>query len=51
MNQLIGQIYKDQIFIDEKKLKENIKINNLNVKTLIEYDLSEIVFELSENEI
>ena len=49
-NQLIGQIYKDQIFIDEKKLKENIKINNLNVKTLIEYDLSEIVFELSENE-
>ena len=49
-NQLIGQIYRNQIFVDEEKLKKDIKKNELNLETSIEYDLSEIIFELNDNE-
>ena len=48
-NQLIAELYKNQIVIDENKIKKKIKEENLNLQKYIEYDLSEILFELKEN--
>jgi len=47
-NELIIEKYKSKIEIDEKKLKNKIKINT-EVET-IEYDLSEIVFEVKNKQ-
>jgi len=47
-NELIIEKYKSKIEIDEKKLKHKIKINT-EVET-IEYDLSEIVFEVKNKQ-
>lgn len=44
-NQLIGTKFKNQINIDENLLKKKMVENNLNFKNIIEYDLSEIVFQ------
>jgi len=44
-NQLIGKKFASQISIDENKLKKKIKENKLNVSDVVEYDLSEIVFQ------
>ncbi len=44
-NQLIGQKYRNQININENELKKKIKENKLNYSNIIEYDLSEIVFQ------
>jgi peptidyl-prolyl cis-trans isomerase SurA len=44
-NQLIGKKYVNQIEIDEELLKEKIKQDRLNFVEIIEYELSEIVFQ------
>ena len=44
-NQLIGSKFKDQIKVDEKVLKRKMIENRLNLQNIIEYDLSEIVFQ------
>ena len=49
-NQLIGSKFKDQINIDIPKLKKKIKKENLDINNFIEYDLSEIVFQISNQE-
>ena len=43
-NQLIAQKFKNQIIIDENKIRKKVLDENINYKNLIEYDLSEIVF-------
>ena len=47
-NQLIGQKYMNQIDIDEQALKKKIKKDKLNFVDVIEYDLSEIVFQAKD---
>lgn len=47
-NQLVGRLYTNQIFIDEERIKEDIKNKKLNVKLSLIYDLSEIVFEVKD---
>ncbi len=42
-NQLISRKFQNQINIDEKKIRQNIKNEKMNYKEIIEYDLSEIV--------
>ena len=49
-NQLIGKLYNNQIFIDQEKIKKEINQKKLNKKISTEYDLSEIVFNLKNNE-
>ena len=49
-NQLIGSKFKDQINVDIPKLKKKIKQENLDINNFIEYDLSEIVFQISNQE-
>ena len=44
-NQLIGSKFKDQIKVDEEVLKRKMIENRLNLQNIIEYDLSEIVFQ------
>ena len=44
-NQLIAAKYKNEINVDEKKILKKIKAENMLNKKLIEYDLSEIVFQ------
>ena len=51
-NQLISELYSDQISVDEKKITEKIKNKKLNEQESLEYNLSEIVFSLKdENEL
>lgn len=45
-NQLIVNFYENQVIIDENKIKKKIIENKLNLKKVIEYDLSEILFQL-----
>ena len=49
-NQLIGRLYSNQIFIDEKKIRQKINKQKLDTQNSIEYNLSEIVFEIDQNE-
>ena len=49
-NQLISRKFKDQININEETLKNEIEEKNLDLTKSIEFDLSEIVFQAS-NEI
>ena len=42
-NQLISRKFQNQINIDEKKIRQNVKNEKMNYKEIIEYDLSEIV--------
>ena len=44
-NQLIASRYSDKININENELLERIRTENLNRKNIVEYDLSEIVFQ------
>lgn len=44
-NQLIVEKFNNQININENQLKERIKKNNLTSKEVVEYNLSEIVFQ------
>ncbi len=44
-NQIIISKFNNQININEEKLLEKIRKNNLNSKEVIEYNLSEIVFQ------
>lgn len=44
-NQLIVEKFNNQININENQLKERIKKNNLTSKEIVEYNLSEIVFQ------
>ena len=48
-NQLITSRYKDKISIDKNDLLKKIKKQNLN-ENIIEYDLSEIVFQAKDQE-
>ena len=43
-NQLIAEKFKNQIIIDENKIRKKVIDEKINSKNLIEYDLSEIVF-------
>lgn len=43
-NQLIAEKFKNQIMIDENKIRKKVLDEKINYKNLIEYDLSEIVF-------
>ena len=43
-NQLIAEKFKNQIMIDENKIRKKVIDEKINYKNLIEYDLSEIVF-------
>ena len=47
-NQLISELYKKQVIIKEKKIKEKIISNKLNEQQFLEYDLSEIVFSIDD---
>ena len=47
-NEFIFKKYKDQIKVDEKKIKKKIKNQK---KYLVEYNLSEILFELNSEEL
>lgn len=49
-NQLIAAKYKDKVNVNEKQLMSKIKKENLQNKTMIEYDLSEIVFQANNKE-
>lgn len=49
-NQLIASKFKNQIDVDILKLKKKIKQENLDINNFIEYDLSEIVFQTSNQE-
>ena len=49
-NQLIAEKYRDKININEKELMKKIKNENLINKEMIEYDLSEIVFQAKNKE-
>lgn len=44
-NKLITNKYKNQVNINESELREKIKKNNLGSKEILEYDLSEIIFQ------
>ena len=44
-NQLIASRYSDKININENELLKRIRTENLNRKNIVEYDLSEIVFQ------
>ena len=47
-NQLISELYKKQVIINEKKIKEKIISEKLNEQQFLEYDLSEIVFSIDD---
>ena len=49
-NQLISSKYKDKINIDENELLNKIKKQNLENKNILEYDLSEIIFQVKNRE-
>ena len=49
-NQLIGSKFRDKIIVDENELLRKIKKENLNEKNIIEYDLSEIIFQAKDQE-
>lgn len=49
-NRLISKKFSNQVNIDENKLKKKISENKLNIKNVIEYDLSEIIFQASNSE-
>ncbi len=49
-NQLIASKYRDKININENKLLDRIKKENLNKRDIYEYDLSEIVFQAKNQE-
>ena len=51
-NQLIGEKFGNQININEDELKKKITDQKLNIKNIVEYDLSEIVFQANnQNEL
>ena len=51
-NQLIAEKFNNQINVDEDELKKKILDENLNLKNTVEYDLSEIVFQVNnQNEL
>ncbi len=47
-NQLIGAKFINQIDIDEEVLKEKIRQDKLNLIDIVEYELSEIVFQAKD---
>tara|TARA_Y100000992_G_C21269825_1_gene496040 strand:- start:2071 stop:3018 length:948 start_codon:yes stop_codon:yes gene_type:complete len=47
-NQVIMNKYKDQISVNEKDLINKIKQEKLNIKEILEYELSEIVFQAKD---
>jgi len=49
-NQLIAEKFSNQIILDEEKMKKKISDEKMNYKDMIEYDLSEIVFNASNDE-
>ena len=49
-NQLIGRLYKNDIFIDEKKIRQKIDKQKLDIQNSIEYNLSEIIFEINQDQ-
>ncbi len=49
-NQLIAEKFKNQIMIDENKIRKKVIDEKINYKNLIEYDLSEIVFSAKNND-
>ena len=49
-NQLITSMYNDKININENKLFNRIKNENLNKRDIFEFDLSEIVFQAKNQE-
>ena len=48
-NQLISELYNKQINIDEEKIRQKIINEKLNNKESLEYDLSEIVFSIDND--
>ena len=51
-NQLIAEKFNNQINVNEDELKKKILDENLNLKNTVEYDLSEIVFQVNnQNEL
>ncbi len=49
-NQLISSKYKDKININENELLNKIQKKKLNNKNILEYDLSEIIFQAKDKE-
>ncbi len=47
-NQLIAEKFNNQININEDELKKKISDQKLNIKNIVEYDLSEIVFQAND---
>ena len=51
-NQLIAEKFNNQININEDEIKKKILDQKLNIKNIVEYDLSEIVFQANnQNEL
>lgn len=51
-NQMIAEKFNNQINVNEDELKKKILDENLNLKNTVEYDLSEIVFQVNnQNEL
>ena len=49
-NRHISKKFSNQINIDKNKLKKKIIDNKLNIRDIIEYDLSEIIFQANSSE-
>ena len=49
-NRHISKKFSNQINIDKDKLKKKINENKLNIRNIIEYDLSEIIFQANSSE-
>ena len=47
-NQLITRKFQNQINIDENEIRQNVKNEKMNYKEIVEYDLSEIVFQAND---
>lgn len=49
-NRLIGEKFRNQIEVDVEKIKKKIEEKQLNIRDVIEYDLSEILFQAKNSE-
>tara|TARA_B100001057_G_scaffold447164_1_gene486423 strand:- start:4369 stop:5328 length:960 start_codon:yes stop_codon:yes gene_type:complete len=49
-NQLIAEKFRNQLNIDENGIRKKVQKERINYKNLIEYDLSEIVFSVKNNQ-
>ena len=49
-NKLVARLYSNQVYVDKEKIKKDIEEKKLNIKKSIQYDLSEIIFEIKDGQ-